>query len=336
MHTVITGIARTPIGRFGGAFQPLQAVDLGAAAIGAALERSGLEPTRVDEVLFGHVIQAGTGQITSRQAAVRAGIPMTVPTTTINKVCLSGMAAIAMADRDIRIGDATIVMAGGMESMTNAPYLIPSARYGARMGDAAMVDSMTHDGLWCAFDHCTMGESSDSKNAGLGIGRAEQDEWSAESHRRAAAATDRGGYDGEIVPVAVPQRKGAPVMVSVDEGIRRETTMDSLGALRPAFHGDGTITAGNASQISDGARRSSWRVAKPPKRPACRSWPRSSATARSAVPTPPCTNGPPRRCGWRSSGRAWPPPISTWWKSMRRSPQLHCGRPVCSTFPTTE
>jgi len=252
MHTVITGIARTPIGRFGGAFQPLQAVDLGAAAIGAALERSGLEPTRVDEVLFGHVIQAGTGQITSRQAAVRAGIPMTVPTTTINKVCLSGMAAIAMADRDIRIGDATVVMAGGMESMSNAPYLIPSARYGARMGDAAMVDSMTHDGLWCAFDHCTMGESSDSKNAALGIGRAEQDEWSAESHRRAAAAADRGGYDGEIVPVAVPQRKGAPVMVSVDEGIRRETTMDSLGALRPVFHGEGTITAGNASQISDG------------------------------------------------------------------------------------
>ncbi|MFH1103359.1 MAG: acetyl-CoA C-acyltransferase [Actinomycetota bacterium] len=252
MHTVITGIARTPIGRFGGAFQPLQAVDLGAAAIGAALERSGLEPTRVDEVLFGHVIQAGTGQITSRQAAVRAGIPMTVPTTTINKVCLSGMAAIAMADRDIRIGDATVVMAGGMESMSNAPYLIPSARYGARMGDAAMVDSMTHDGLWCAFDHCTMGESSDSKNAALGIGRAEQDEWSAESHRRAAAAADRGGYDGEIVPVAVPQRKGAPVMVSVDEGIRRETTMDSWGALRPVFHGEGTITAGNASQISDG------------------------------------------------------------------------------------
>ena len=249
---VITGIARTPIGRFGGAFQPLQAVDLGAAAIRAALGRSGLDPDRVDEVLFGHVIQAGAGQITSRQAAVKAGIPMTTPATTINKVCLSGMAAIAMADRNVRLGEATFVVAGGMESMTNAPYLVPTARWGARLGETVMVDSMTHDGLWCAFDHCAMGESSDLKNTALAISRMDQDEWAAESHRRAVAATDGGGYEGEIVPVPVPQRKGEPLVVSEDEGIRRETTLATLGALRPAFHDDGTITAGNASQISDG------------------------------------------------------------------------------------
>ncbi|OFW67437.1 MAG: acetyl-CoA acetyltransferase [Actinobacteria bacterium RBG_16_68_21] len=253
MPTVITGIARTPIGRFGGAFQPLQAIDLGAAAIAAALDRSGLDPGLIDEVLFGHVIQAGAGQITSRQAAAKAGVPMTVPATTINKVCLSGMAAIAMADRNIRFGESRFVVAGGMESMTNAPYLVPSARWGARMGEAPMVDSMTHDGLWCAFDNCTMGESSDLKNAALGIGRAEQDEWSAESHRRAAAAAGGAGYEGEIAPVVVPQRKGDPVTVTADEGIRRDTTVESLRALRPAFHAEGTITAGNASQISDGA-----------------------------------------------------------------------------------
>lgn len=253
MPTVITGIARTPIGRFGGVYQPLQVVDLGAAAIAGALERSGLAGDRIDETLFGHVIQAGTGQITSRQAAVRAGIPMTVPATTINKVCLSGMTAIAMGDKDIRLGEATFVLAGGMESMTNAPYLLPTGRWGARMGDAAIVDSMTHDGLWCAFDQCTMGESSDVKNAVLGIGREEQDSWSAESHRRAAAAADGSGFHGEIVPVNVPQRKGDPVVVTRDEGIRAETTEASLGALRPAFRPNGTITAGNASQISDGA-----------------------------------------------------------------------------------
>ena len=253
MSTVITGIARTPIGRFGGVYQPLQAVDLGAAAIAGALERSGLAGDRIDETLFGHVIQAGTGQITSRQAAARAGVPMTVPATTINKVCLSGMTAIAMGDKDIRLGEATFVLAGGMESMTNAPYLLPTGRWGARMGDAAIIDSMTHDGLWCAFDQCTMGESSDVKNAVLGIGREEQDSWSAESHRRAAAAADGPGFDGEIVPVNVPQRKGDPLVVTRDEGIRDETTEASLGAPRPAFGPKGTITAGNASQISDGA-----------------------------------------------------------------------------------
>jgi acetyl-CoA C-acetyltransferase len=253
MPTVITGIARTPIGRFGGAYQPLQAVELGAAAIAAALDRSGLAGERIDETLFGHVIQAGAGQITARQAATQGGVPMTVPATTINKVCLSGMTAIAIGDKDIRLGEATFVLAGGMESMTNAPYLLPTGRWGARMGDAAIIDSMTHDGLWCAFDQCTMGDSSDAKNAVLGIGRAEQDEWSAESHRRAAEATDNGDFEAEIVTVSVPQRKGDPIAVTRDEGIRTDASVDALGVLRPAFRSDGTITAGNASQISDGA-----------------------------------------------------------------------------------
>ncbi len=253
MSSVIVGIARTPLGRFGGVFRPLQAVELGAVAIRAALKRSGVEPTQIDETLFGHVLQAGTGQITARQATTKAGVPMTVPATTINKVCLSGMTSIAMADRNIRLGEATFVVAGGMESMTNAPYVLPDGRYGSGMGDATIVDSMTHDGLWCSFDQCTMGESSDMKNEKLGIGREEQDEWSVESHRRAAKATDDGLLVDEITPVLIPQRKGDPLAVIEDEGIRRETTMDTLGKLRPAFRADGTITAGNASQISDGA-----------------------------------------------------------------------------------
>jgi len=253
MGSVITAFTRTPIGRYGGAFQPLRAVDLGGAAIGAALDGSGLPPDQVDEVWFGHVIGAGAGQITARQAAHLAGIPMTVPATTINKVCLSGMAAIAAADRSIRLGEARFVVAGGMESMTNAPYLLPTARWGARMGHTTLVDAMTHDGLWCAFDDCSMGDSTDHKTSRLGITREEQDDWSARSHRLAAAAIESGHFAAEITPVPVPQRKGEPVVVSVDEGVRAETTAESLARLRPAFTADGTITAGNASQISDGA-----------------------------------------------------------------------------------
>jgi len=253
MSSVIVGIARTPLGRFGGVLRPLSAVELGADAIRAALDRSDLEPSQVDETLFGHVVQAGTGQITARQAATRAGVPMTVPATTVNKVCLSGMTSVALADKDIRLGEATFVVAGGMESMTNAPYLLPDGRYGSGMGNATIIDSMAHDGLWCSFDHCTMGESSDAKNESLGIGRREQDEWSAESHRRAAIATDDGTFANEVTPVMVPQRRGDPLEVAVDEGIRRDTTAETLAALRPAFRPDGTITAGNASQISDGA-----------------------------------------------------------------------------------
>ncbi len=253
MNPVIVGAARTPIGKYGGGLTSRRAVELGGVAIGAALERSGVDPAAIDEVIFGQVLQAGEGQITSRQAAIGGGLPMSVPSITINKVCLSGMAAVGWAARSIRLAESTFVMAGGMESMSNAPHVVREARWGARMGDVQMIDVMTHDGLFCAIDHCTMGESSDMMNARLGIGRREQDEWSARSHQRALEATESGAFADEITPVTVPQRKGDPVIVEHDEGIRPETTAQSLGGLRPAFIADGTITAGNASQISDGA-----------------------------------------------------------------------------------
>ncbi|MEX2251401.1 MAG: acetyl-CoA C-acetyltransferase [Acidimicrobiia bacterium] len=252
-NSVITGIARTPIGKYGGVLAPLRAVDLGGYAIAAALNRSGVDPAAVDEVLFGHVLQAGEGQITARQAAVRGGLPMTVPSVTVNKVCLSGMSAIGLADRAIRLGDSKFVVAGGMESMTNAPHVVRELRWGARIGDVAMTDVMQRDGLFCAFDQCTMGESSDRKNDRLGIGRAEQDEWSARSHQLASEAARTGGFADEIAPVDVPQRKGDPLSVDFDEGIRVDATFESLAALKPAFLTGGTITAGNASQISDGS-----------------------------------------------------------------------------------
>jgi len=253
MAPVITSIARTPIGRFNGTFTPLTAMDLGGVAIGGAVERSGLAPEQIDEVLFGHAIQAGQGQITARQAATKAGIPMTKPATTINKVCLSGLTAIQEAANHVRLGESMFVAAGGMESMTNAPYIIPNARHGLRYGDGVLIDAMTHDGLFCAFDHCVMGESSDRKNQQLGVSRAEQDEWAAASHERAATATDGGAFSDEIVAVSVPQRRADPISITVDEGIRRATTIETLADLRPAFAADGSITAGNASQISDGA-----------------------------------------------------------------------------------
>jgi len=252
MGAVITGIARTAIGKFGGTPSSLRAVDLGARAIEGALERSGLDTDKVDEVIFGQVLQAGEGQITSRVAATRAGIPMTVPAMTINKVCLSGLAAIGHADRSIRLNESSFVVAGGMESMSNAPHVLRELRNGARLGDATLIDVMLHDGLFCAFDQCTMGESSDLKNKQLGISREEQDEWSAASHERTIAATESGAFEDEIVPLSIPQRKGDPVVFDTDEGVRPGTTTDSLGRLRPAFVADGTITAGNASQISDG------------------------------------------------------------------------------------
>ncbi len=248
-NTVITGIARTPIGRYGGGLRPKRAVDLGAAAIAATVARSGVDPAAIDEVLFGHVLQAGEGQITARQAAVAGGLPMTVPAITVNKVCLSGMAAIGLADRAIRLGDSKFVMAGGMESMSNAPHVVRELRWGARIGDVEMVDVMQHDGLFCAFDHCTMGESSDAKNARLGIDRAEQDEWAARSHQRAEIAASNGQFAAEITPVTVKD----DVVIEADEGIRPGSTPGSMAALRPAFNSEGTITAGNASQISDGA-----------------------------------------------------------------------------------
>ncbi|HSJ29627.1 MAG TPA: acetyl-CoA C-acetyltransferase [Acidimicrobiia bacterium] len=253
MNAVITGIARTPIGKYGGGLSPLRAVELGGHAIAAAVERSMTDPGAIDEVVFGQVLQAGEGQITARQAAVRGGLPMTVPSLTVNKVCLSGLAAIGLAGRAIAAGDATFAVAGGMESMSNAPHVVREVRWGARIGDVTMVDVMNHDGLFCAIDHCTMGESSDVKNGQLGISRAEQDAWAARSHERAIAATEGGAFADEIVTVPVPQRKGDPVLVERDEGMRPGTTPETLGSLRPAFVADGTITAGNASQISDGA-----------------------------------------------------------------------------------
>ena len=253
MNPVICSIARTPIGRFNGAFASLSAMDLGGIAMAGALGRAKLEPSNVDEVIFGHVLQAGQGQITSRQAAVNAGIPMSVPAVTINKVCLSGMTAIAEACNHIRLGDSTFVIAGGMESMSNAPFLLPEARTGYRYGDGTIVDSLTHDGLFCTFDSCLMGASSDLKSDSLEITRQDQDAWSAISHQRADAATQDGTFAREIVPVSVPQRRGDPQIVTDDEGIRRETTPETLSTLRPAFSKNGSTTAGNASQISDGA-----------------------------------------------------------------------------------
>ena len=250
--SVIVAGARTPIGKMSGAFADLPAVDLGGVAIKAALERAGVAPDQVDYVFMGQVILAGTGQITARQAAVKAGVPMTVPATTVNKVCLSGINAIYLADQMINAGDAEIVVAGGMESMTQAPYLLPGARAGLRMGDAKVVDSMMYDGLFCAFDMCAMGAGTERYTKAKSIARDRQDALAAASHERASAAQKDGKLAEEIVPVAVPQRRGDPVIVDTDEGVRPGTTVESLGQLRPAFEADGTITAGNASQISDG------------------------------------------------------------------------------------
>jgi acetyl-CoA C-acetyltransferase len=252
-RSVIVAGARTPIGKFHGAFRDLSAVDLGAVAIREALSRSGVAPDQVDYVVMGQVIRAGTGQVTARQAAVAAGIPKEVPSLNVDKVCLSGTTAIALADQMIRAGEVDVVVAGGMESMTQAPYVVPKARAGSRLGDADLVDTMIHDGLWSSFTGQTMGESSDAVNAELGIGREEQDAWSARSHRRAAAGWDSGALAEEVVAVEVPQRSGEPVVVERDEGIRADSTPESLARLKPAFGSGGTITAGNASQISDGA-----------------------------------------------------------------------------------
>ncbi|MCT9929098.1 acetyl-CoA C-acetyltransferase [Planotetraspora sp. A-T 1434] len=251
--SVIVAGARTPIGRLLGSLADLSAVELGGIAIQAALSRAGVAPDQVQYVIMGQVLQAGAGQIPSRQAAVKAGIPMTVPSLTINKVCLSGLDAIALADQLIRAGEFDIVVAGGMESMTNAPHLLPGLRKGVKYGNAGVVDSMAFDGLTDAFDQIAMGESTERHNARLGLTREEQDEFSARSHQLAAQATKNGLFDDEIVPVSLPQRKGEPVVFSADEGIREDTTMDTLARLRPAFTKDGTITAGSASQISDGA-----------------------------------------------------------------------------------
>jgi acetyl-CoA C-acetyltransferase len=249
--SVILSGARTPIGKLSGTLASQSAMDLGAVAIKGALERAGIAPEQVNYVFMGHVLQAGQGQITARQAAAKAGVPMTVPATTVNKVCLSGLNALMLADLYINAGLADIVIAGGMESMTKAPHLLPEARSGYRLGDGTLVDSMMYDGLFCAFDQCSMGLGTDRYVAGS-ISREDQDRFAAASHERAASAAKAGRLGEEIVPVVIPSRKG-DVIVEEDEGIRPETTVESLAKLRPAFDPNGTITAGNASQISDGA-----------------------------------------------------------------------------------
>ncbi len=252
--SVIINGARTPVGKLSGALSSFSAADLGGFAIKAALERSGVSPDQIQYVFMGHVLQAGAGQITARQAAVKAGISMGVAATTVNKVCLSGLNSIYLADLMIQAGEADIVVAGGMESMSNAPYLLPGARSGYRLGDQKVVDSMMYDGLWDQFDHVAMGASTEAycSKEPEGITREAQDAFAAASHQRAAAAAKNGLFDNEIVPVEVPQRKGDPVVVKDDEGVRGDTTPESLSKLRPAFDKEGNITAGNASQISDG------------------------------------------------------------------------------------
>ncbi|MBA2417146.1 MAG: acetyl-CoA C-acetyltransferase [Geodermatophilaceae bacterium] len=252
MSVIVSG-ARTPMGRLLGSLKDFSGTDLGGFAIKAALERAGLRGDQVDYVIMGQVLQAGAGQITARQAAVKGGIPMDVPSLTVNKVCLSGLDAIALADQLIRAGEYEIVVAGGMESMTNAPHLLAKSREGTKFGDATLVDSMAHDGLFCAFDLVAMGASTETHNASHELTREEQDAFAAASHHKAALAAKNGLFDEEIVTIQVPQRRGDPIEFAHDEGIRADTSTQSLAKLKPAFAPEGTITAGSASQISDGA-----------------------------------------------------------------------------------
>ncbi|GAA3054516.1 acetyl-CoA C-acetyltransferase [Actinokineospora globicatena] len=251
--SVIVAGARTPIGRLLGSLKDFTGAQLGGVAIKAALERAGVRPDQVQYTIMGQVLTAGAGQIPARQAAVAAGIPMDVPALTINKVCLSGLDAIALADQLIRAGEFEIVAAGGQESMTQAPHLLPKSRSGFKFGDVTLLDHMAHDGLFCAFDQVAMGASTEKHNSRYELTREEQDAFAAASHQRAAAAIAEGRFADEIAPVSIPQRKGDPVVFDTDEGVRSDTTTEGLAKLRPAFASDGTITAGSASQISDGA-----------------------------------------------------------------------------------
>jgi acetyl-CoA C-acetyltransferase len=250
---VIVGGARTPVGRLMGSLASKSASELGGVAIAGALRRAGIGPEQVQYVIMGQVLQAGAGQITARQAAVAAGLAMDIPAVTVNKVCLSGLDAIALASQLIRLGEYDVIVAGGMESMTQAPHLLRNSRAGYRFGPVTVDDSMALDGLTDAFDHLSMGESTENSVRKLGITRAEQDEFAALSHQRAATAAKNGLFADEIVAVQVPQRGGDPLSVTEDEGIRPGTTAQTLGKLKPAFGQDGTITAGTSSQISDGA-----------------------------------------------------------------------------------
>ncbi|MFD0050824.1 acetyl-CoA C-acetyltransferase [Actinomycetes bacterium NPDC127524] len=251
--TVIVSGVRTPFGKFGGGLSSFTASELGGFAIKEALERAGISGSQVDEVIMGNVLQAGQGQIPSRQAAKHAGIPWEVKTETINKVCASGLRSVTLADQIIRLGDEEIIVAGGMESMSNAPYFLPKARWGLRMGDAPLKDSMIHDGLSCSFTGVHMGTYGNSTAEELGLTREEQDDWSYRSHQRAISAIEGGIFAEEIVPVTVPVRKGEPVIVEHDEAPRRDTSVEKLAKLGPAFNNEGSITAGNAPGVNDGA-----------------------------------------------------------------------------------
>lgn len=253
VKTVIVSGARTPFGRFGGSLKSLTAAQLGGKAIKAAIDRADIDASEIDEVIIGNVLQGGQGQIPSRQAAREAGIPWGVKTETINKVCASGLRSVTLADQLIRLGDEDIIVAGGMESMSNAPYVLPDARWGHRMGDKRVVDLMVHDGLTCSFQQVHMGTYGNSSAEKFNLTREQQDEWSLRSHELAVKAIDEGKFADEIVPVEVPQRKGEPIVVEHDEAPRRDTSIEQLASLRPAFDKDGTITAGNAPGINDGA-----------------------------------------------------------------------------------
>ncbi|MGY0691156.1 acetyl-CoA C-acetyltransferase [Virgibacillus sp. FSP13] len=251
--TVIVSGARTPFGKFGGALKSFTASQLGGKTIREALDRAGLSESEIDEVIMGTVLQGGQGQIPSRQAAREAGIPWEVKTETINKVCASGLRSVTLADQLIRLGDEEVIVAGGMESMSNAPYYLPDARWGNRMGDKKVIDMMVHDGLTCSFEGIHMGNYGNSTAEEFDVTREQQDEWSLRSHQRAVEAIETGKFAEEIVALEVPQRKGDPVVVDTDEAPRKDTSIDKLAKLRPAFDPDGTVTAGNAPGVNDGA-----------------------------------------------------------------------------------
>jgi acetyl-CoA C-acetyltransferase len=252
-ESLIVSAVRTPTGKFLGALKGFTATELGALAVAEALRRAGIDPQIVDECIMGNVVSAGLGQNPARQAALNGGLPNHVAALTINKVCGSGLKAVMLADQGIKVGDIDVAVAGGMESMSNAPYLLPRVRDGLRMGNGEVVDAMINDGLWCAFEHCHMGNSGEVVAEHYKVGRAAQDEYAARSHQKAARATSEGDFADEILPITIPQKKGDPLVFDRDEGIRGDTTPESLAALKPAFKKDGTVTAGNAPGVNDGA-----------------------------------------------------------------------------------
>jgi acetyl-CoA C-acetyltransferase len=251
--SVIVAAVRTPTGKFLGALKGFTATQLGALVVAEAVRRAGIDPQIVDECIMGNVVSAGLGQNPARQAALNGGLPDHVAALTINKVCGSGLKAVMLADQGIKAGDIDVAIAGGMESMSNAPYLLPRVRDGLRMGNGEVVDSMINDGLWCAFEQCHMGNSGEVVAEHYKVGRAAQDEYAVRSHQKAARATGEGAFTEEILPITIPQKKGDPLVIDRDEAIRADTTVEALAALKPAFKKDGTVTAGNAPGVNDGA-----------------------------------------------------------------------------------